>query len=166
MTGMMLLAVSTFCTDDLKIINLNKTGIFLLMMSLLLKQFHDTSKWKFGKYLLSIVVLVFASLGEIYRPFADMADYLKENKTGKNKKVWSAVLGVVIAVPLLLIVAALLSSADAVFRQITNEFYEWLQPANIFNVVFRITFLFFASYLLLAFLCRHTLSEETKDRRK
>lgn len=165
MTGMMLLAVSTFCTDDIKIINLNKTGIFLLMMSLLLKQFYDTSGWRLGKYLGSILVMVFGSLGEIGRPFADLGTYLKTEGTDKNKKIWSAVLGIVIALPLLFITAALLGSADAVFRQMTDAFYAWIRPANIFNIVFRILFLFFASYLLLSFLCRHTLKEEVQDRR-
>ena len=165
MTGMMLLAVSTFCTDDLKIVNLNKTGIFLLMMSLLLKQFYDTSKWRLGKYLGSIVMMVFGSLGEVGRPFADFGAYLKEDGRNKNKKLWSVLLGVVIALPLLFVAAALLGSADAVFRQMTKAFFDRIQPANICNVLFRILFLFFASYLLLAFLCRHTLKEEVRDGR-
>ena len=133
MAAMMLLAVSTFCTDDFKIINLNKTGIFLLMMSLLLKQFYDTSGWKLGKYLCSIIQLVCASIGEIYRPFADGAAYYKERGGKNNKTVWSALLGVVIAVPMLLLVAGLLSGADAVFRQMTNDFFEWIQPGNILH---------------------------------
>lgn len=80
MVAMMLLAVSTFCTDDFRIINLNKTGIFLLMMSLLLKQFYDTSEWKLGKYFSSIFFMVFGSVGEIHRPFVDAAAYYREHR--------------------------------------------------------------------------------------
>ena len=165
MVSMMLLAISTFCTDDWRIINLNKTGIFLLMMSLLLNQFFDTRQWKLGKYLTSICELVFISIGEIGRPFTDGAAHYRE-KGKKNKKLWYGILGVVIAVPLLLIVAALLSAADAVFRQMTNDLVELIKPGNIVNVVFRITCIFFGSYALTAFLCKRTIKEEVKDRRK
>ncbi len=165
MMSMMLLSVATFCTDDWKIINLNKTAIFLLMMSLLLHQFYDTSKWNLGKYLGSICELVFMSLGEMGRPFTDGIHYYK-TQGKKNKIFWNGVLGVVIAVPLLLIVVALLSAADALFRNITTEMFDWVQPENIFNVLFMIVWIFFASYMLTAFLCKRTLKEEVKDKCK
>ena len=77
MAGMMLLGISTFLTDDARIIVFNKLGIFLLMMSLLLNQFFDTSKWKLGKYLGSIIQLIFMSIGEIARPVQDGIGYRK-----------------------------------------------------------------------------------------
>ena len=165
MISMMLLAVSTFCTDDLKIINLNKTGIFLLMMSLLLNQFFDTSKWKLGKYLGSIFELIILSIGEMGRPFSDGMNYYK-TQGKKNKTFWNGVLGVIIAVPLLLFVAVLLSAADALFREMANDFFDLVQPENIINVIFRIIFIFFSSYMLTAFLCKRSIKEEVKDNRK
>jgi len=165
MVSMILLGVSTFCTDDWRIISLNKTGIFFLMMSLLLKQFYDTSKWKLGKYLISICDLVFLSIGELGRPFSDGGRYFKDRQGKNGRKFWYGALGVVIAVPLFLIVLGLLSSADAVFRELTNHLLEYIKLGNILNVVFRITFIFFASYLLVAYLCRRTIKEEVKDRR-
>lgn len=164
MVSMMLLAVSTFCTDDWKIIAFNKTGIFLLMMSLLLHQFYDTSKWKLGKYCLSILELVVCSIGELGRPFSDCARYYK----GKDKKDRTTVyilLGIVISVPLLLMVVSLLSSADVVFRQITDKFFRNFQFTNIMNVVVRVVFLFSASYLLLAYLSRKAIREEVLERK-
>ena len=165
MISMMLLAVSTFCTDDGRIINLNKTAIFLLMMSLLLNQFYETSSWKLGKYLGSICRLVFLSIGELGAPFADGAHYYRtEGK--KNKTFWNGLLGIIIAIPLLFIVAGLLGGADALFREMTNDFFEWIQPGNIFNVLFRIAFIFLGSYLLTAFLCKRSIKEEVADKRK
>lgn len=165
MAGILLLAVSTFCTDDWRMINLNKTAIFLLMMSLLLHQFCDTGKWKLGKYLTAICQLVFMSMGELGRPFTDGAFHYRE-KGKKNKKLWSAILGCLIAVPLLLLVAGLLSAADALFRQITDHVMELIKPDNIFNVIFRVAFIFFSSYALTAYLCKRNIKEEVKDKRK
>lgn len=166
MVSMMLLAVSTFCTDDWRIIAFNKTGIFLLMMSLLLHQFYDTTKWNLGKYLGNIFLMVFASIGEIGRPFTDAARYFKQQGGKKNKNLWYVLLGIVIAMPLLLMVIALLSSADVVFRQIADRLLKGFRIGNICNILFRITFIFFASYLLTAFLCKRTLSGTVKDHRK
>ena len=140
MVSMTLLAVSTFCTDDGRIIALNKTGIFLLMMSLLLHQFYDTSKWRLGKYLCSIVELVCCSLGEIRRPFMDGAAYYRK-KGSKNKTAGYVILGGTIAIPLLALVIVLLGEADAVFRQWTDRFFENVNLANILNVFFRIAFI-------------------------
>lgn len=166
MVSMMLLAVSTFCTDDARIISFNKTGIFLLMMSLLLKQFFDTSKWELGKYLLAICQLVFGCFGEIGKPFSDMAAYFKSSKNKHGKKIWYAVLGVVIAIPIFLVVLLLLSSADAVFRDMTNRVFDNINFGNICNVIFRIAFIYFASYMLTSFLCKRIISEDVKDKRK
>ncbi len=165
MVSMTLLAVSTFCTDDGRIIALNKTGIFLLMMSLLLHQFYDTSKWRLGKYLCSIVELVCCSLGEIRRPFMDGAAYYRK-KGSKNKTAGYVILGGTIAIPLLALVIVLLGEADAVFRQWTDRFFENVNLANILNVFFRIAFIFFASYMLVSYLCKKSIKEEVKDKRK
>jgi hypothetical protein len=165
MVSMMLLAVSTFCTDDARIIVFNKLGIFLLMMSLLLHQFYDTSQWKLGKYLCSIGILVFASLGEIWRPFSDGSQYFKDGQGRKNKTLWYAVLGAVIAVPLVALVVELLSVADVVFRQMADALLDGINMGNVLNILVRILFIFFAAYMLTAFLCKRTLSEKVKDNR-
>ncbi|MCM1569103.1 MAG: DUF4173 domain-containing protein [Roseburia sp.] len=164
--SMMLLSVSTFCTDDGRIIAFNKTGIFLLMMSLLLKQFYDTSRWKLGKYLASIIQMTVMSFGQLGRPIGDGRAYYKGKENKKDSKQWYVVLGALTALPLLLVVMALLSSADAVFREMTGKLLQGIHPGNLFNILFRIAFLFFASYALLAYLCTHAIKEEVKDRRR
>lgn len=166
MVSMMLLAVSTFCTDDGRIIAFNKTGIFLLVMSLLLNQFYDTKKWNLGKYLGSIFILIFASMGELGRPFMDASRYFKQEKSKKSKTIWYIFLGAVIAIPLVAFVVAMLSVADAVFRQVTDTLLQGVSFGNIFNIGCRIGFIFFAAYLLIAFLCKRTLSEEVRDNRR
>lgn len=166
MGAMLLLGISTFCTDDGVLIFFNKLGVFLLLMSLLLKQCCDTSRWKLGKYLSSICVLVFASITEWGRPITDGKAYNKNREKKMDKRVWYFGLGLLIGLPLLLIVLLLLASADAVFRQMTDQLLQSVSFYNIFNILFRIAFLFFASYALTAYLCKKKIKEETPDRRK
>lgn len=162
----MLLGISTFCTDDGRLIFFNKLGIFLLMMSLLLKQFFDTAQWKLGKYLLSMGQLVCVSFGELGRPVTDSIHYRKNQGRERNKKVWYALLGIVIAVPMVLIVMLLLASADAVFRKITGDILQKIRIGNILNVCFRIACMFFASYALTSYLCKRDIKEAVTDRKR
>lgn len=165
MAAMLLLGISTFCTDDGRIIFFNKLGILLLMMSLLLKQYFDTSEWGMGKFLGSIFQLAFSSLGELDSPFRDAAEYHRR-KTGKDgKRIWAVGIGLLIGVPLLLVVVLLLASADALFREITGKFLENISLGNIINVLFRIAFMFLAVYCLTSCLCRRGIKEEVKNRR-
>lgn len=163
--AMMLLGISTFCTDDTMIIFFNKLGVFLLLMSLLLKQCFDTSKWKLGKYLGSICILVAASIGELGRPFTDRAAYNKNRDKRTDRKFWYVALGLLIGVPLLLVVLLLLASADAVFGQMTAELLKSISLAGILNVMFRIALVFFGSYALTAYLCKKGINETVTDRR-
>lgn len=165
MAAMVLLGVSTFCTDDIRIISLNKLGIFLLMMSLLLKQYFDTSRWQLGKYVGSICELVVLSFGELGRPVTDGVAYGKRTKK-PDKRFWFFALGLLIGIPMLLIALLLLASADAVFRQMTRELVENINFASIVNILFRIIFIFFASYALTAYLCKRQIREEVMDLRK
>lgn len=165
MVVMMLLAISTFLTDDARIIAFNQLGILLLMLSLLLKQFCNTEKWGLGKYFSSIVTLVLTSIGELSRPFRDAAAYVKEHSGEEKKNIYYVLLGLCLAVPLLLVVLALLSSADAVFRQITDGILKVINMDNVIGIVVQIAVMFLASYALLANLCKGGLRDEVKDHR-
>lgn len=165
MISMMLLAVSTFCTDDGRIIAFNKTGIFLLMMSLLLKQFYDTSRWRLGKYLGSILEMTIMLIGKLGRPFADGRAYFKNGNKKVNRKIWYVFLGILTAVPLLFIVVPLLSSADAVFREVIGNTLRLDFMGDFINILLRIAFIFFLSYALLAYMCTHAIKEEVKTHR-
>lgn len=164
--SMMLLAVSTFCTDDWRIIAFNKTGIFLLALCFMINQFCDTKKWSLGKYLWNMMLLWFAGIGEIAQPFIDACNYFKDGKGKKNKNVWYVVLGVVVAIPLVAFVLIMLSTADAVFKQVTVVCISGVSVTNIINVVFRVGLIFFATYWLISFLCKRTLEEEVSDCKK
>lgn len=166
MVSMMLLAVSTFCTDDGRIIALNKLGIFLLTISFLLSTLYDTRKWNLGKYLGAICQTVFMAIGELDRPFRDAHWYTKNKMKRKNSKVMYVILGMVIAFPIFMVVLPLLISADAVFRNMTEKFLEYLRLGNILLVLFMWTFMFLASYCIISYLCKKAIKPEVKDGRR
>lgn len=167
MAAILLLGISTCCTDDARIILFNKLGVFLLMMSLLLRQYYDTSKWQMGKYLGAICALTFGSLGEWGRPVSDRIHCKKNEKRKIDKRIWYVLLGVLCGLPLMAIVLLLLASADAVFRQITDRMLESIHFSNstALGILFRIALLFFATYALFAYLCKKKIKEEVADRR-
>lgn len=163
---MMLLAVSTFCTDDGRIIALNKLGIFLLTISFLLFTLYDTKKWNLSKYVGAICQTVFMAIGELNRPFEDVHWYTKNKMQRKNSKVLYVALGLLIALPIFMVVVPLLVSADAVFRDMTRKLLEHLRLGNILLVLFMWAFMFLASYCILSYLCKKTIKQEVRDGRR
>lgn len=166
MISMMLLAVSTFCTDDGRIIALNKLGIFLLTISFLLATLYDTKKWKLGKYLGAICQTLFMAIGELDRPFRDAHWYTKNKMKRTNSRVLYVLLGLVIALPIFMVVVPLLVSADAVFRNMTESFLEHLRLGNILHVLFMWACMFLASYCIISYLCKRSIKPEVKDGRR
>lgn len=166
MTSMMLLAVSTFCTDDGRIIVLNKLGIFLLTMSLLLATLYDTGKWNLSKYLGAICQTAFMAILELDRPFRDAHWYTKNKMKHKSSKVCYVIVGLAIAFPIFMVVLPLLISADVVFRNLTVRLLEHLRLGNILQVFFMGAFMFLAAYCILSYLCKKTISQEVKDGRR
>lgn len=164
--SMLLLSISTFCTDDGRIIFFNKLGVFLLTISMLLGAVYDTKKWNLGKYLGSICQVCVMAVGEVVRPFSDAVWYCKNKLDKKNSKYLYVLLGLVITVPLFIVVFALLVSADAVFRDMASQMFADWSMADLFWICFMIGFMFLASYGILTFLCRKTLKEEVTDSRK
>lgn len=164
--SMMLLAVSTFCTDDGRIIALNKWGIFLLAISLLLATLYDTKKWNLGKYLGAICQTLFMAIGELDRPFRDAHWYIKNKMKQANSRILYVLLGLVIALPIFMVVVPLLVSADVVFRNMTEHFLKHLRLENILQVLFMWACMFLTSYCIISYLCKRSIKTEVKDGRR
>lgn len=166
MISMMLLAISTFSTDDSRIISLNKLGILLLLLSLMLKQLYITTNWMLGKYLFSMLKLLIMSIGEIGSPFRDLNNYRKKQEKEKGSKGFYVAAGFAFTIPLFGIILKLLLSADAVFRDFTLTIFDMIGWVDVIGIVMAIIFMFFAAYCILSFYCKKTISEEVKDGRK
>lgn len=168
--SLILLGISTCSTDSWVLIFLNKLGIFCLFFYLMLHNLYEDKNWGLLKYTGSVMNIVCTSLAFIFRPFSDFSGYWKnrkeqENKTdGKGKYV---LIGVIIALPLLLVILLLLGSADAVFGNILNHiiFFDIDPGDHFFGISFLFLFAFFASYSIMSRLSVHDLKEEVSDKR-
>ncbi len=164
-SAIMILAISTFFTDDGRLIFFNKTGIFLLVISFLLEMLYDTKKWNLMKYLKSIGEVLIMAVGEIYRPFADTTNFFskKENKTGRI--FIYALISTIVSLPLFLAVWSLLASADIVFKSVTDKIFQLMDLFGVFQIIFMFVFMFCLSYCIMTYMAKGKLDASVTDRR-
>lgn len=162
--SLMLLGISTFCTDSFSIHIMNKLGIFLLFFSLMIHNFYMDKDWEFLKYLQAIFQTVLGSILNTFRPFSDFTLFLKsrkedgEEKEGKGKFV---LLGLAISLPLAFYVLLLLSSADIIFRKMIINIK---LPDNLAGILFCFVFAFLASYCIITCLEKRQIKTETREK--
>ena len=148
-----LLGLSNMLTDSLILAFLNYVGIILLFFCFLLRHFYDTKEWDFSKFCGALLHTITFSIGRLNYPFKSLQQYLKAHQKRKNTKIYYVFLGILIAIPLLLVVCSLLLSADIVFRSFSDRLFsslfENIDFGTIFAVVFTICFGMFASYCIL-----------------
>ncbi len=164
--SMVLVSISTFCTDDIRIIEFNKIGIMLLGICLLLDALYDTSRWGIGKFISSIVSVCVLSFGEICSPFEHAEWYVRNKWNKKNAKYIYLLIGVGIAVPLFIVAFLLLSSADVVFRDFFSGILTDFSIRKIVWICFVAGFMFMASYCIFTFASRKSIDETVYDKVK
>lgn len=164
--SMLLLGISTFCTDDWRIIFCNKTGVFLLTICMILGIVYDTTKWNLEKYLGSIARVCAMTVGEIATPFYDAAWYIKNKLGKKNSKYLYLLIGVGITIPVFVVVFVLLTSADAVFRNWASLMVADIDGWDLYLMVLMFLFMALASYCMVAYMSKKDIKEEVTDARK
>lgn len=164
--SILLLGISTFCTADGRIIAMNKAGAFVLTISFLLHQFFEDANWTFGRYVGYVIAAFFGSFGEIARPFSDMIFYRNtKGKKGKGVMLY-IVIGLCFGIPLIFIIWLLLMSADMIFRNMTEAFFETLNIGNLVGILFTVTAMFFLTYCMMAFLCKKPFFDGQVERKQ
>ncbi len=164
--SILLLGISTFCTDDGRIIFFNKTGVFLLTICMVLGVIYDTAQWNLGKYLGSIVRVCAMALCEINKPFSDFVWYCKNKLGQKHSKYLYLMIGLGITIPLFVVVFMLLTSADAVFRDMANNLFSGIMIGDWIIIAFMFLFMTMASYCLVVNISKKEIKEEVVDSRK
>ncbi len=162
-----LLGISTFSTDSAPIQFFNFIGILLLIGSFMVHHTYEDSKWDFAKYLGTVLYTAISAVAYVIQPFMDFDFFLKNRSKkprGKGKYVWY---GLLITIPLLMVVLALLSSADMVFEKLITKLFRFGEfvPADFFGILFLTIFAFFAAYSYLCAVVSRDLKEEMTDKR-
>lgn len=163
---MFLLGVSNFLTGNEWIILLNYTGIFLLLVALLLHNFAQDHDWDVGMYLSQIAVAVFGAVGCIGKPFSDGAAYRETREKKSSGRGVYVALGIAIAIPCVLFLGVLLATADMVFADMIRKAFSTVQlPAQNYGILFMLAFGFFSSYCGMRFIESHASSIVVRERR-
>lgn len=165
--GIVLLGISSCLTGDGYLIFFNVCGIILLIFSWLLSAFCDTSKWGFPKYLKELINAVFVPIGYLNGFFKSLFNYFsdkeEEEKSSKTKYVW---LGILLGIPFVMVVTALLVSADAVFGNMFKNVFEKIRlPENPIWLFFLLVCGIIGSFAILGYFADEKIKEETKEGR-
>jgi hypothetical protein len=113
--GIILLGISVCFTADTFIIVMDNIGIFVLVITGLIRYFYDSSNLGFVRYGLTTLDMASSPVSSIDRYFTDYKLYKKSSEDRRRGVIGYVLIGLVIAVPLLFIMITLLSSADQIF---------------------------------------------------
>ncbi len=166
-----LLSISNCMTDSWVLIFFNTVGLWLLIISFSIHQFYQDEKWTLGKQLGTLSSTMLCTIAQIEYPFRSIAIFNKNRRerkqqnenNSKAKYIW---IGILIAVPLLFIICGLLMSADAVFRNILEDVFQYIKiPKYLFRILFMILFGIFFSYCGLVELSKRRAEQNITDKR-
>lgn len=158
---MLLLGISTFTTGNHWIILLNYAVFFLLLVGFLLRNLTDTKDWDFGTFTGRIMKASVCAACGIGKPFLHGNDFLKTRKKTADRKGRYILFGILLAVPCVLLLGALLMTADMVFAEmIADLFSNFRFPSRIFGIGFMICFGFFSSYCGICCICQYRQPEQ------
>ncbi len=169
MTGMILLGISNCMTASPQILLMNKCGIFLLSLILMLHTVYDDRRWDFAKYFSAVFRTTGSFFGCLLCPFGDMVSYFnaqKQEKPAKKNYFLPVLIGLAIALPLLFFMTLLLTSADAVFENILSSLIDARNIWNMVEICFLMAVVFFSSYAILSALCKKEVSEKIEEKKR
>ncbi len=165
--GIVLLGISNCFTASLPILFMNKCGILLLSLILMLHTIYNDRAWNFPRYFTAVFQTIGSFFCCLISPFSDMVSYFdaeKKEKPGKKSYFLPALIGIVIAIPLLFCMTLLLVGADAVFENMLFRLIKTLNILEVIKILVVITVVFFSSYALLSALCRKDIKEKTEEK--
>lgn len=165
--GVILLGISVFCTADPFVINVDYIGMFLLALCILIRIFCDNHTWRFGKNVSAMLEMIFSPLLYIDRSFRDYAAMRKTTERRKNSTIKYILIGIIIAIPAVVIVISLLASADVVFARIINDTFGDVHiTADIFLFPLFVFCVFIYVYGLLVKMSTEGIDNKTKMRQE
>jgi len=121
----------------------------LLAMSLLNGQWL---RYRIREVLIGSLLLILSAVVDpilvLIATVKSHANLPSEEKYAAWKRIWPYARGLLIAIPLLLVLSALLASADMIFKARLSNLFDWLKFENFFEFTFRATYVAIFAYLL------------------
>ena len=108
-------------------------------------------QWLFFGVIDHLIAFIRLAGGMLARPFNYLISKpsVEEGFSRSNKKTWPIVRGVLLAIPILLVFASLLSSADLVFAQKVGSFVDIFRLEKLPEYIFRLIYILVVMYLLM-----------------
>lgn len=144
-----LLSLSNMLTASWKLQFLNTAGILLLLDVSLIRQYAERKHLEFPDYLGRMFMLPFRSIASMPMPFMDINGFLKKSRIFKNDRVRNILIGTVIAIPILILISALLSSADQLFHKLTENITDMIFSSDPLLIILMVIFGFLVCYTII-----------------
>jgi hypothetical protein len=130
-------------------VNMLVLPILFIMQTVLLTRAHQ-HRWHSPAFVKDLCKILFDALRNVVVPFFIIKNAFRSHLRSQTTTVLIKVLiGLALALPLLLIVTFLLSSADQIFDHLLSQFPEWMRKIDLGNLPVRIIhglFYFFAFF--------------------
>ncbi|SFL72454.1 protein of unknown function [Paenibacillus sp. 1_12] len=97
--------------------------------------------------------LLVHTMRHVPRPAVVLIRCIKDRiQTGRSQRMWKILIGIVISLPLVLLVGALLASADTMFDRLLSQLPELLGDVHLGETIFRIIWIGFIATVLFAYI--------------
>ncbi len=167
-----LIGLSHPLTDKSFIHAFNIIFSFILLFYIAMHQFSYDKDWSFSKTLYNLLCMGIGAFSKFFTPFTDLSEYLKSKKQadpekeGGPNRFLAVTLTVIIMIPVLIIVTAILASADYVFARMMGDISNALfKEATWLKVSLLSIFVFFFVYGLFVFLSKLPFTPGNSERK-
>lgn len=161
----LLLGISVFLTADPKVHLMTKTMLFGVTLIIALMLFCRTESWNLQDFVKNGWKALFGLFGYLDTPFSDAGTALKtEEKQKENAKGHYVLIGLVAGIPLLIVVVALLLSADAVFASLASRFLGQLAWSDFIKIFLMLVLVYLFVYSFVRGLLTKELTAKKHDR--
>ncbi len=143
-----------------------------LLLSILLVITFKNGDWlwfRFGDYLLNFLIYlagVVTKAAALFKRPKSEAETETENlqKSAAPKPIWAVVRGLLFALPILLVLSALLASADPIFEKELKDFFEVFNIENWAEYVFRLFYILLFAYIFTSSFLLAYFPDSTRER--
>lgn len=146
--AIILFGFSNFFTDNRIMIFINYVAIIVLIIINVLCVFIDMSSLNVTKHLLAMLQGAAGSIAMWGEPFTNIGTLLSRNKKDKNDKTKYAIVGIIVAIPVVISIGLLLATADSVFGNMLEDIGKALAFDNILSNWFGALVMLTAGYVL------------------